>query len=116
LEQYIYYLEVKFNNTDMDREFRNKIDEILHINNQESLNNKYYALKNISDLVPEFTNAMNRYKNELAKNLVDLWLKDVKDTCEANLILDEEHTIDAELFSNVSFTVSYSSYGDNIPC
>lgn len=119
LEQYIYYLEVKFKNTDMNRDIEKVIDEIFHLDNEKTNENKYNRLRQIAEEdMPKLYEYLKSYKIKLAKDLVDKWLNEVKEKCKGVVLLeDEEHTIDTKLnFADIWFTIKYSTYDDGVPC
>lgn len=118
LEQYIYYLEVKFKNTDMDREIKSAIDTILHLDNMDA-KGKFDVVKSIVDNQrPDFNKSLSEYKSELAIETVDQWKEDMQ-LAHSNIMLntDEDHKIDVQLsgFADTWFLITPSRNGDYTP-
>lgn len=109
LEQYIYYLEVKFKNTDMDREIKDKIDEILHLEGKD-FKRKLDVVKDIvNNQIPNFNKWLSDYKTELANEAVVQWLNEIEQFINEKHIDVElnkdNNNIDIRCYDNVWFVI-----------
>jgi len=117
LIQYINYLEVKFNNTEMEREIRLAIDNAMHFGQEESAISKVEALRGSGiDKDKKCKPYFQRYTEDLSTTIVAEWLNEVRMRYgNLELITDEFPIFEIPLKCGATFGIRNHRYDTFTP-